>query len=101
MAFFDRDTNWRSPASIQHLVFLGFGLCWVLGLFLPLAVAFGMTVVVGFFWELAQWDTCRYIPSCHEGGQLDRPFLPGYGFGLMDLGLDTLGALVAVGLRLV
>ena len=89
---FDPDTRVLSPATLQHFAGLGIGLFVFLDLFYPSAQAFAIAVLVGFAWELAQWDTCRGLPICHEGEQLSAPFKPGFGWGPLDFAADVLGA---------
>lgn len=87
MPFLDPDRRWFSADKWLHLV--GAALtCAALVLVgtQPLR-AFAYTVVAGAIFELGQWDALRGTEY------LGRP---GYGFGLLDLAADALGALVAM-----
>jgi hypothetical protein len=89
--FLDPDRAILSVPTLQH--FIGFAVvAFLLQLRYPDADAFVLAVAIGALWELAQWDTCRHLPICHQGERLDAPFKPGFGFGLMDLAADALGA---------
>lgn len=89
MAFFDPDRKIFALDKAQHA---GFGLGAALAL---LALGFGplwtmfIVIAVGGAFELGQWDIARHHYT---------RFPAGYGFGLLDLAADTLGAAIPVAL---
>ena len=94
-------------AALLHLALRGVAaLAGVeLALGLSLAAAFLGAALGAFLLELGQWDIARHVPGFHEvldrdgepqPGTIDAPFLPGFGFGLLDLAAGTLGALLFV-----
>lgn len=89
--FFDPDRRIFSKDKFQHagvslIIFI------VLSFIMPLWQALLWTIAIGAIFEAGQWDAARGTPYL---GQV------GYGFGLYDLGADTVGALVGLVLRLV
>lgn len=94
----DPDRDWRSPHTRQHLLGCLIA-CLLLSWILPPLVAAAIVLALGLGLELGQWDIARGTPQLHEGGDPARPFLPGFGFGLMDLAADLAGTLIALALR--
>lgn len=89
--FFDPDRRIFSKDKFQHagvslVIFLG------LSFLAPLWLALVLTIVIGAVFEAGQWDAVR---RTQYEGQV------GYGFGLYDLGADTVGAFVGLALRLI
>ena len=86
MKFFDPDRRVFSADKLGHLIG-GCGAALVVLPFVSWPLALGIVAVVGAIFELGQWDGVRGTPYLGQ---------PGYGFGLLDLTADLVGALVAI-----
>lgn len=84
--FFDPDRRILSRDKLFHAVG-GFLTFVFLNFFTTWGWALVLTVLAGAIFELGQWDASR--GTALEGQA-------GYGFGVLDLGADTLGAIFAV-----
>ena len=98
MSILDPDTNWRSTDKVEHLVG---GFAIGVGALLAGASLVGSLAVVLFVggaFELGQVDTARNPNVCYREGTSFGPLLgrPGFGFGVLDLGADLAGGLLAV-----
>jgi hypothetical protein len=106
----DKDEHLAGGAGVEAgLALLFWLLTLITGTTQPRAVTLGLafigTVLVLAAFELGQWDIGRHVPGFHEGLDADAApvadtlpagFLPGFGFGLLDLAAGTLGALLFV-----
>lgn len=95
--YLDPDTRVFSRDKFEHFGgCLGFTLILLFIGFSPPA-ALLLTMLVGAVFELGQVDTARNLSVMTRDG---RPLLgqPGFGFGLLDLAWDIVGALVAIGI---
>lgn len=103
MKFFDPDVRWQTSDKVEHLVG-GIGIAFLVALILllPHNVALVLLVIlVGAAFELGQWDIARDVPELHTiPTDKTSPFLPGYGFGLLDLLADFLGGILYLIVRI-
>ena len=88
MRFLDPDTRILAIDKLEHLGF-GFAMAvfLLLGLSIPPVWTFLAVVSVGGAFELGQWDIAHSLGRAGE---------PGFGFGLLDLAADALGAAIAI-----
>lgn len=92
----DPDRDWRSWDKVQHLAAC-FALCALFDLLgFAAATAFVLTVWTAAVYEAGQADATY---SIRDGSGRRYAGRPGYGFGLLDLGVGILGALCWLGLR--
>ncbi len=100
--FFDPDRNWKSWDKLTHL--LGsLVVCAIATLHFRWLDAALITVALGIALELGQWQTAHnenvYYDAPGSRG-LDEVVRPlghvGFGFGLLDLAADIVGALLWV-----
>ena len=91
----DPDWSLRSFDKAEHFAG-GFALCLLFDGFLPTISALILTAWTAAIYEAGQTDTAY---SLRDGAGRRYAGQPGFGFGLADLAVGILGALVWVGLH--
>jgi len=91
----DPDWSLRSFDKAEHFAG-GFALCLLFDGFLPTISALILTAWTAAVYEAGQTDTAY---SLRDGAGRRYAGQPGFGFGLADLAVGILGALVWVGLH--
>ncbi len=92
MNIFDPDKQWLAWDKAQHFIG-GVIIAGVASLMLSDIQTLLVTVAIAIAFEVGQWDIARNCPICHINNDITKPFMPGFGIGLLDIAAGTLGAI--------